>query len=150
MTNIIKVPFTGLENDPSFLDLCREYEGEYVEDMPPVSISIETYRALDKAGTLHTFCAYNKKDHLIGFLTIIVSVLPHYSVIVGIVESLFVTQAARKTGAGLKFIATAERFAKEKGCWVLLFSTPIGSRLCTILPRRGYSPTDMVFAKRLR
>lgn len=148
MINIVKTPIDVFAEDPAFSVLCKEYEGEYIEDMPPACLSVGTYKAMDKAGTIHTFCAYNQ-GQLIGFLLLIMSVLPHYSVLAGIVESFFVAGPARKTGAGLKLLRTAEHFAKESGAKVFLCTAPVGSRMCKILPRKGYTEMDVVFSKRL-
>jgi len=147
MIAIKKNSFITLKNDSSFLGLCKEYENEYVEDMPPVKISNETYINIDKAGKLSIFCAY-KENVLVGFLSLIISVLPHYDVNAGIVESFFVSKDYRKTGAGLILLKESENFAKEQGALVFLCSTPIESRLCTILPRKGYTKSDLVFSKR--
>lgn len=85
---------------------------------------------------------------LVGFVSVLTAVLPHYSVPVATVESLFVLEKYRAGGAGTKLLKIAETWAKLNGCKAILYSAPAGGQLETLLGKR-YARTNSVFCKPL-
>jgi GNAT superfamily N-acetyltransferase len=97
---------------------------------------------------LQTFGAYYG-SLLVGFVTVLTHIMPHYGVPISITESFFVAGSHRKTGAGYKLLRAAERYAKDRGSSGLLISAPSGGRLAEVLPKAGYKETNVVYFKRL-
>lgn len=128
--------------------LLEEYADESANKLlPPPSVKMTMYSALETSGALHTFVA-EENDALVGFLALIVPLLPHYGVYVAVVDAIFVTKVHRHTLAGLKLLARAEEFAKTVGSPGVMISAPIGHKLCDALPKMGYSEASRAFYKR--
>jgi GNAT superfamily N-acetyltransferase len=139
---------------PHFDVLAAEYAAEsLIPGMPPPVAQWEAYRQLESAGMLHAFSAIIPQDNgdrrLVGFISVLASVLPRYGVPIAISESWFVAKAYRKTGAGLKLLRIAEEKARELGSPVLLVSAPCEGDLFQVLPRRGYAETNRIFFKKV-
>lgn len=138
-----------VEAAPNLPALLAEYGAESaIEGLGSQNMQGDTYRALEAAGLLRIVGAWLDGE-LIGFIAVLVSVLPHYGKRVGVSESYFVAPAHRKTGAGLLLLKEAERMALEDGAMGFLLSAPLGSRLASVLPARGYRHTNQVFFKPL-
>lgn len=135
---------------PNLAELLAEYgEESAIEGLGPPSAQIAIYHQLEQAGGLHLIGAFDG-GVVIGFLILIVTVLPHYGALVATSESFFVAKASRKTGAGLLLLREAERMAKEKGAAGLLVSAPADSQLEAVLPRVGFRETNRVFFRGLK
>ncbi|GAC1451728.1 MAG: GNAT family N-acetyltransferase [Desulfuromonadaceae bacterium] len=121
-----------------------------IAGMPPASAQLPTYIQLESAGALHCLGAYDG-DSMVGFASILISVLPHYGVATAIMESLFVSSECRKTGAGTKLLRAAEGYAVSRGACGLLVSAPTGGSLVKMMlhPRSGFCHTNQVFFKGL-
>jgi GNAT superfamily N-acetyltransferase len=133
---------------PNFADLAIEYAGESaIDGLPPPAAKMATYRHLEAVGMLHVFSAINDGE-LVGFITVLAPVLPHYGVPVAVSESFFVARAHRKTGAGLRLLRLAEQKARALGSPGLLVSAPFEGDLCRVLPHVGYRETNRVFFRR--
>ena len=117
-----------------------------IAGLPAPSAKFEMYRGLEESGALHVVGAF-LDELIIGYITVLAPVLPHYSAVVAVTESFFVAKEYRKTGAGLKLLAEAEDYAKSKGSPGLLVSAPFGGNLAEVLPRKGYEETNRVFFK---
>ena len=138
-----------MENAPNLAELLAEYgAASAIDGLGAPVAQIETYRQLESVGVLHLIGAY-QGDALIGFLIMIISVLPHYGARVASTESFFVASASRKTGAGLALLHEAERIATTLGAVGFLVSAPVGSRLDCILVAKRYLETNHVFFKAL-
>ena len=138
-----------LERDPGLAVLLVEYAAESaIAGMPPPAAKMESYRELEARGLLQVLSA-TRDGRLIGFLTLLVPVLPHYGVTVAVSESFFVARAHRGTGAGLKLLRAAEELARRLGSPGLLVSAPFGGDLFKVLPRVGYAETNRVFFKKV-
>jgi GNAT superfamily N-acetyltransferase len=110
----------------------------------------EMYLAMEKAGMLTCFGAYAGSE-LVGFVSVIVSVMPHNGNLVATVESLYAAPERRHTGAGNALMAEAERHARAAGCVCLTYTARVGSRLETILAlRSGCERTHEMYTKWLR
>lgn len=139
-----------LQSAPNIGDLMAEYSAESsIHDLGQVSAQWETYKAMAEAGVLHPFAVFDGDSALAGFMLLIISVLPHYGLPIAVSESFFVTESIRKTGAGIRLLREAERFAVDRGAIGMLVSSPVGGRLASILPRSGYKATNEVFFRRL-
>ena len=126
-------------------DLLLEYAAESaIKGLPPPSARLATYLTLEKIGSLVTFGAF-VNENLLGFITVLSPVLPHYSVPVSVSESFFVAKAHRGTGAGLRLLHTAEKYVENAKSLGLLVSAPVEGSLIEVLPRVGYTEVSRVF-----
>lgn len=107
----------------------------------------EMYLAMEKVGLLACFGAYVDSE-LVGFVSVITSVMPHHGKLVATVESLYGAPQYRDSGAGTALMAEAERHAKVAGCLCLIYTARAGSRLETILAcRSGCERTHEMYTK---
>jgi len=90
----------------------------------------------------------NTSGRLVGFASLLVSVLPHYGKKAATVESLFVDKRHRANGYGIEIMDAMEEFAKGEGCIVILYIAPVGSQLERLLSlKKGYRKTNSVFCR---
>lgn len=144
-----KCTFAEVESNPNFLALLREYADEAaIEGLPPPGEKMMTYRTLDASGFFHIFCAIGG-EALVGFIAVLMPVIPHYGIAIAVAESFFVAQNHRKYGTGLKLLRMAETFARGEGSPAMLVTAPKGGRLAEVLPRVGYRETNRVFMRSL-
>jgi GNAT superfamily N-acetyltransferase len=147
--NVQASSVSEIEAASNFGELLAEYASEAaIAGMPAPAARMETYRHLESAGMLHVFSALSD-GQLVGFITVLAPVLPHYGVAVAVSESFFVARAHRKTGAGLKLLREAEAKAGSLGSPGLLVSAPFGGDLFHVLPRVGYAETNRIFFKKV-
>jgi len=138
-----------LEGDPGLASLLVEYAAESsIAGMPAPAARMDSYRELEARGLLQVLSATHE-GLLVGFLTLLVPVLPHYGVAVAVSESFFVARSHRGTGAGLKLLRAAEDLARRLGSPGLLVSAPFEGDLFKVLPRIGYAETNRVFFKKV-
>jgi GNAT superfamily N-acetyltransferase len=136
---------------------CSEFPAllqEYADECPPKSgmpniYNKPTYRALEESGALHSFGAFGEDGELRGFVTLIITILPKYTLLIGATESFFVASKHRKTGAGIRLLRAAEAKASEAGAFGMFVSAPAGGRLAEVMPRSGYKESDIIFFKGL-
>lgn len=95
-------------------------------------VQLENYMPLHNSGKFKVFAA-EMNGHLIGFINLILAVLPHHNNFLATVESFYVDKFFRHTGAGLKLKATAEKYAQEAGVKGIIYSAPLDSILEKIL-----------------
>ncbi len=107
----------------------------------------DTYEALEASGALAVFGVF-VDEKLVGFASVLAYILPHYGVMAGTVESLFVSSPYRGTGAGLYLMRAVETFARLVGCKAILYSAPVGGKLEALLDRSA-TRTNAVFCKAL-
>jgi len=138
-----------IEASPNLDALLAEYVAESaIPELGELGAQADVYRAIEANGVLRVIAAY-QDDQLVGFVFLLMSVLPHFGRPVGTTESLFVAKAARKTGAGLQLIRAAEVLAKELGAKGFFISAPVGGVLERVMPGIGYRETNRVFFKDL-
>mgnify|MGYP003654914470 CR=1 FL=1 len=127
---ISKVSFKDLHEAPNFNDLLEEYIDESANPLLPApKYQADTYYALESAGVLHCLASYTQDSVLSGFLTLIVTPMPHYGAIIAASESYFVGGAYRQSGAGLKF-------CRELGTHIQTnYSSEVSHELCNISGR---------------
>jgi len=146
---ILEVSVHEILDAPQFPALVEEYAAEAaIVGMPHPKAKIESYRAYDASGMLHSFASVDG-DALVGFITVLAPILPHYSCPVAVAESFFVAAAHRAGGDGLRLLTAAEKRAQEVGSPGLLVSAPMDGRLFEILPRCGYVECSRIFFKQV-
>lgn len=107
----------------------------------------EMYRAMESAGLLTCFGAY-VPGKLVGFVSVIASVMPHHGKLVATVESLYAAPEYRDSGAGNELMAAAKKHARDAGCVCLTYTARVGSKLETILAlRAGCERSHEMFTK---
>jgi GNAT superfamily N-acetyltransferase len=134
-----------LETSPNFAELLAEYGEECAIDgigMPDPQF--ETYRQLEQAGIVHLLGAWDR-DELVGFLILVVTVLPHYGKKVACTESFFVSKSVRTKGFGLHLLIDAECLAKRLEAVGLLVSAPSGGVFDQMLGQFGYKQTNNIY-----
>lgn len=130
---------------PNLPDLLAEYAAESaLDDLGSANPQFETYRMMQEVGVAHVLGAF-QGETLIGFLVLLVSVVPHFGRPIASTESYFVAQVVRKSGAGLKLLHEAEKIARESGAVGLFVSAPTDSRLAQVLPGVGYRETNRLY-----
>lgn len=146
MSLIIRKCFISeLENEDNIDEILAEYADESaIAGLPAPAAKVDMYKHLESIGSLYTLGAF-ADGSLIGYITVLTPVLPHYSAVIAVVESFFVLKAHRKTGAGLKLLHEAERYAGSVGSPGILVSAPFGGDLAEVLPHVGYIETNRVF-----
>lgn len=143
---VAPVTVAALGSDPDIEALVAEYAAEASSpELPGVEPQWEQYAALERAGLLEIVAA-RAGGRLIGFISVLRAQLPHYGGPVSVVESIFVTAASRRTGAGPALIRAAEAIADRRGT-ALLISARAGSPLEALLPRLGYRHSNTVFVR---
>lgn len=135
--------------DPDWAALVDEYSAETrIDGMPPASARFETYDAMERAGIIHSFAA--RVDlRLAGFVAVLGYAIPHYTCIVCMTESFFVSKPYRNRLIGLKLLGAAEDKARELKSPGLFVSAPFGGNLWELLPKLDYRESNRVFFKLL-
>jgi GNAT superfamily N-acetyltransferase len=133
---------------PDFDGLLSAYALESrLPGMPEPCADLASYSRLEAAGVLFAFQA-TVGDTLVGFAILLVSVLPHYTVTMGHVESYFVAADYRKQGAGLSLRRAMEHRARESNAHGIFIQAALGSRLGLVLEREeAYAEVSRVFLR---
>lgn len=149
MLAIDHTTMADIEAAPNLDALMAEYEAESGNpSIGPINPQWATYRMMEGAGVLRAISA-RVDGELVGFMLLLIPVLPHFGQVVGVSESYFVAAAHRHTGAGDKLRLAAEHVATCAGARGILISAPVGSDLERVMPRRGYRAASTVFFKAL-
>lgn len=150
MLEIRKSSISELRDAPNIIELLDEYADESANnDMPRPNARAEAYLSLESTGMLHTFLA-EKDRNIIGFITLLVTVMPHYGVPMAVTESFFVQKEHRKSGAGLRLLGSAEEYAESVGAFGMLISAPYDGVLSQVLSHSTeYSATNIIYFRRL-
>ena len=139
------VSYLTILDDPCAPELLRSYAEDCL--VPDAEPQRPLYAAMEKMGTLQCFGAYFSPGagitpKLIGFISVMRTIVPHDGHLIAAVESVFVDRDYRSTGAFFLLVAAAEQYATDCGCRCLLASARIGSALDVVLTRRaGYEKT---------
>lgn len=144
------VSFAEIEASPTFRALLDEYGQESaIPEFGTQSIQRDIYLALEQSGATRVLAAFHG-DELIGFVSVVVSVIPHFGKMSATTESFFVGRAHRKTGAGMALLREAEKHAAAMGAIGLFVCAPVASRLAKVMPHIGYRETNHVFFRALQ
>lgn len=143
--------YADIESAPEFPALLDAYSRESSIDQEwTAQPQRDIYLGMEAVGVMHAFGAY-QGDALIGFASILVTVLPHFGRLTAVTESFFVMPESRDTGAGMKLLRAMEHRAAELGADGLLASAPIGGQLDKVLHGlSAYRPTNRVHFRRLK
>jgi GNAT superfamily N-acetyltransferase len=132
---------------PDTSGLLEDYARECsTEGLPRFSPHQDLYEHIERAGALHMLGAFHE-ERLIGFLVMLVSMNPHYSVPLAVTESWFVAPEHRATGAGLILYRTAKQLARDFGAKALFVSAPSGGKLAGVMEAMGARETNRVFCE---
>ena len=124
-----------LTNDPAFPRLVRAYSDESaLSGMPAPKADLVRYQALEDARALEVLAAYHE-GILIGFLSLLFAVLPHYGETVCTTESFFVDPDMRSTGAAFALMELSYSRGRARQARGLFISAALGSRLLALLER---------------
>ena len=137
-------------DNPAATALWNEYAREAA--MPGLGVhdpQVAQYAQLEAVGVLHTLCAFIEGE-LVGLVTVLVSMSPHWGRLMASTESFFVRDKARHTGAGLALLEAAEAHCTALGVHNLFIIAGMNSRLIKIIPHRGFTECHRVFHKPLR
>ena len=149
MTEIKLVTFKEVSEDPNFQGLLAEYAIESaIEGLPRPNCQIDMYKSMEEMGIIHILGSF-KDGVMTGFISLVVTVIPHYGATVATTESYFVGEAYRKDGAGLMLLREAERYAAILGAVGLLVSAPFGGKLAEVMSKTGYTESNLVFFRSL-
>lgn len=138
-----------MEREPNLFALFAEYAQESATpELGAPDVQLPMYRQMEAAGALQLLGAY-QGETLVGFLVLIVSVVPHFGKCIASTESYFVTPSARRGGTGIKLLRAAEELARSVGAVAFFVSSPSNGRLAQVMPRMGYRETNRVYMRGL-
>jgi GNAT superfamily N-acetyltransferase len=109
----------------------------------------DMYSHMERMRVCQCFAAFVDR-RIIGFASVLTSVLPHYGRKVATMESLFVAKEHRNSDAGKELMRAVEEYAKAERCNAILYSAPAGGQLERLLTiKRGYRHSNTVFVREL-
>lgn len=148
MTEVRQCTFDDLASAAGFDALCAQYcaEAGRMPEFGEAKVDADAYRAMEAAGVARCIGAW-RDDELVGFGVVTLTVLPHYTKLIGCLISYFVAPSARTGGTGSRVRELAESLAKERGALGMMISAPAEGALDVILPRIGYRATNRVYFK---
>lgn len=110
----------------------------------------EIYQMMEDSGLMKCFGLYDGPQ-IVGFASVLITVLPHYGKQVATSESLFVDRKYRKSFGSGKLFSAVEAFAGASGCIAIMFIAPEGSEFAEFLDgREEYERTNVVHCRRLK
>ena len=149
MIEIRPLSFAAAHSNPRFAALLEEYAAESaIDGLPKPHCQVEAYQKMEDLGMLHVLGAF-RDGELCGFLSMLVTVLPHYGVPVATTESFFVGLEHRKSGAGLMLLRQAQRLAKSLDAVAMIVTAASGRRLAEVLDKTGYVESHRLFFRSL-
>lgn len=134
--SIRKCELAEIKSNRNFKRLADEYAAEgKLFGMPPTDEKIAVYTMIEKSGFFHIFGAF-EGNKLIGFIALLIPVIPHYGVGVAVAESFFVGKQFRKRGAGIRLLNAALRESERLKTPGTIISLPPESELFQALVKR--------------
>jgi len=130
-------------------DLIHAHWLETERDFAPngPAPAVDVYRALEQAGSILAFGAFDDAETLVGYAVAILSPHLHYGVLYAHHDLLYVTPAHRRGTLGLKLMRAIEGAAKDRGAQFSTWHAKPGSTLEAILTRSGYQLEESIFKK---
>lgn len=141
-----KVSVEELCASPGFDEMMEEYLKLSIKSMPTPIRSKEDYLQLEKANVLTIWCAVDA-GKVIGFISCLLSKIPHYGVPIAVAESFYVREPWRNHGVGVRLIKMIERFASTENACAVFFSSPVGSNFGDILEKMHYKAETVTHVK---
>lgn len=150
MVDIRRCTVAELEAAPNLDVVLSAYASESaMSELGEPNPQVDIYRKLEAAGVLFPIAAFDGA-RLVGFILVLVCVLPHYGAFAATSESFFVLQEERKHGVGMGLLATAETLARGMGARALLITAPEGSQLAEAMAGlKRYRHSNDVFVTSL-
>ena len=149
MLDIRQISVDDFFDDPDTAQMLERYADECaIDELPRPIPHLGSYHALETTGAFHLFGAYIEQK-IIGFMSVVMPIMPHYSIRIATMESCYVVPEARPNGTGLKLIKHVEQHVVDNGCAGILMTAPAGSRLEKLLSRINYRHSNTVFFKKL-
>lgn len=147
---IRKCTVSEIENAPNFKELLNEViEDAALDCLPNPILDINHYRDAESSGTC-SFIGSFIGNELMGVVNVVSSLSPHYGILIGIIDFIFVSKKYRKTTlVGIRLISAAESHAKKIGLPILLATAAIGSALMVVLSGCGYEESHKIFLRKL-
>jgi hypothetical protein len=149
--NIKPVSYADILNAPNAAALFAEYEAECANpELAPICPNADLYAAMESSGGLQAFGVYDGET-LIGFLTVLVWTVPHYSKKIGSNADIFLASAHRMNGTGARMIVLAEEYAKSKGSACFQWTVPVGSQFARLLALNAghYRRSNVIYLRSL-
>lgn len=143
-------PMTVAEffNRPEANDIIAEYTTESGNpDLGNAMPSQKQYEQMERSEILNVIGAFDE-DSLVGFVTVVVTMYPHFGKLVGSVESIWLRKDKRAGGAGLRLLKAAFANAKERGAVGCYLGARFGSRQHKLYERL-FQPMNVLFWKKL-
>ena len=113
-----------------------EYERESaLPELGKINPNWKLYEMLENGGAMQTFAAF-ENGKMVGFATVMIYEVPHYSKKVATTESIFVALEWRPVGVGTVLMKHIEDFARKAGCHVFFYSAPVHSQIDKLLSFR--------------
>lgn len=138
-------------DSPTFAALCDEYRAESLRnpDLLGALPDRDGYNRMIDAGLMCLMGVF-VGDELVGLCAVLVTPVLHFGgKVIASTETLFVAEAHRAGGAGMKLLRAAEEVAVAAGAGGLYVTAPTGGRLERLLPHVGYHETNRVFFRGL-
>ncbi len=109
----------------------------------------EAYRRMEEAGSLLILAAV-KAGQIVGYSVNFILRHPHYAdLMVCQNDLLFIDQAHRQGGAGIRLMKRTEQEGKKRGCRLMLWHAKESTPLADMLPRMGYGVQDIIYSKQI-
>lgn len=145
MPYIKKITVNEFFADPLSSKILKEYGEECcICGMPEPNPNRETYRLMESGGFMHVWGAFDGGE-LVGCLVLLLAENPHYSSIIGTIESIFVEKDRRAGGAGKLLLNKAKSFSKDNGATGVFISAPASGVFSKVLKGSGVKHTNDVF-----
>lgn len=147
---IRKMSVDDMQAEPNLAALLDAYADEAcIEGMPRYNAQMDYYRNLESVDVLHVFGAFSA-DELVGFICLLVTMVPHYAAMIATTESFFVAPEHRHTGAGIKLLRAAEEHAATMGAAAMFVSAPKDGKLAAVMDvMPSYRETNRVFFREI-
>jgi GNAT superfamily N-acetyltransferase len=146
---ILSVPVAAIFDAPNAADLIQAYAAACIA--PGAEPQRQLYDAMEKAGVIHAFGAYVDlagSPRLVGFASVICSVMPHDGHLVASLGEMFIDLPYRGTNAEGLLLSAVEQRAADVGCRCFICQARIGSGYDKRLSlRAGFSPTFTQYIK---
>jgi GNAT superfamily N-acetyltransferase len=139
------VSYHAILAEPNAPSLIQAYAAScIVSDAAP---QWPLYERMEQAGILHCFAAYSG-NLLIGFASVICSIMPHDGHLVATLGEMFIDALYRQTDAENLLLSALEQQAITTGCRCFICSARKESRYSKRLEQReGFQPTHTQFTK---
>lgn len=145
MIEIKQITVGEFFNHYSYEELKAEYSEECrIHGMPIPKPDYDLYKIMENAGYMSVYGAFDGTD-MVGFTCFLVSPNPHYSVLIGTIESIFVLKEHRKSKAGLDLLRTVKAVAVDKNVHGIFISAPASGVFSRVLQGMGLPKTNDIY-----